>query len=154
LIFNGTLDGVVTSEPLGPQGFFEDLRKRTIALHGSDRKVFEFEFEPGAGHRPYFVTRPAALWLERQLHFPNWSEKDIARMPETHIGEWARRQGVYIEPAYATEVREAGVRALGSDIPRIAREQLHAVPLDQWKRDTDRFVYESWIAKAKALLQR
>jgi dienelactone hydrolase len=154
LIFNGTLDGVVTSEPLGPQGFFEDLRKRTIALHGSDRKVFEFGFEPGAGHRPYFVTRPAALWLERQLHFPNWSEKDIARMPETHIGEWARRQGVYIEPAYATEVREAGVRALGSDIPGIAREQLHAVPLDQWKRDTDRFVYESWIVKAKALLPR
>jgi dienelactone hydrolase len=151
-IFNGTLDGVVTSEPLGPKGFFEDLRKRTIALHGSDRKVFEFGFEPGAGHRPYFVTRPAALWLERQLHFPNWSEKDIARMPETHIGEWARRQGVYIEPAYATEVREAGVRALGSDIPGIAREQLHAVPLDQWKRDTDRFVYESWIGKAKALV--
>jgi dienelactone hydrolase len=146
-IFNGTADGVVTSEALGPQGFFEDLRKRTIALHGSDKNVFEFGFEPGAGHRPYFVTRPVALWLERQLHFPNWTEAG-----ETHIGEWAQRERVYIEPAYATEVREAGVRALGSGIPGIAREQLDAVPIEQWKRDKDQFIYESWIAKAKALV--
>jgi dienelactone hydrolase len=151
-IFNGTADGVVTSEALGPQGFFEDLRKRTIALHGSDKNVFEFGFEPGGGHRPYFVTRPVALWLQRQLNFPNWTEAAIVKMPETHIGEWAQHERVYIEPAYATEVREAGVRALGSGIPGIAREQFDAVPLDQWKRNKDRFVYESWIAKAKALI--
>jgi dienelactone hydrolase len=151
-IFNGMLDGVVTSEALGPKGFFEDLRKRTIAQHGSDKNVFEFGFEPGAGHRPYFVTRPAALWLQRQLHFPNWTEAAIAKMPETHIGEWAVREHVYIEPAYATEVREYGVRALGSGIPGVAREQLNAVPVDQWKRDKDQFVYESWIAKAKAMV--
>jgi dienelactone hydrolase len=151
-IFNGTADGVVTSEALGPQGFFEDLRKRTLALHGSDKNVFEFGFEPGAGHRPYFVTRPVAMWLQRQLHFPNWTEAEIARMPETHIGEWERQEHVYIEPAYDTEIREAGVRALGSGIPGVAREQLNAVPLDQWKRDKSQFVYETWIAKAKALV--
>jgi hypothetical protein len=153
-IFNGTADGVVTSEAEGPQAFFEDLRKRTIAIHGSEKNVFEFGFEPGAGHRPYFVTRPVALWLQRQLHFPNRTEADIAAMPETHIGEWAREQRVYIEPAYATEVREAGVRALGSGIPGIAREQLNALPLDRWERDKDRFVYESWIAKAKVLVSQ
>jgi dienelactone hydrolase len=153
-IFNGTADGVVTSEALGPRGFFEDLRKRAIALHGSDKNVFEFGLEPGAGHRPYFVTRPVALWLERQLHFPNWTETDIAKMPETRIGEWARQQRVYIEPAYATEVREAGVHALGSGIPGIAREQLDAVPLDQWEGHKDQFVYESWIAKAKEIVAR
>jgi hypothetical protein len=69
-------------------------------------------------------------------------------MPETHIGEWARKERVYIEPAYATEVREAGVRALGSGIPGIAREQLHAVPVDQWEHHKDQFVYESWTASA------
>ncbi len=151
-IFNGMLDGVVISEEMGPQGFFEDLRKKTIALHGSDKNVFEFGFEPGAGHRPYFVTRPVALWLQRKLHFPNWTEADIFKMPETHIGEWARQEHVYIEPAYATEVREAGIHALGLGIPGILREQLHAVPLDQWKRDKDQFVYESWIAEAKVLV--
>jgi hypothetical protein len=152
LVFNGTEDRVVTSEPLGPQGFFEDLRKRTIALHGSAKNIFEFGFEPGAGHRPFFVTRPVALWLGRQLRFPNWTEADIAKMPDTHVGEWARQNSVYIEPVYNTEVREAGARALGSGIPGIPREQLSAVPLDEWQRNKDRFVYESWIAKAKALV--
>src|SRR4029077_7771596 len=34
---NGPKDGVVTSEARGPECFFEDLRKKTIALHGSDK---------------------------------------------------------------------------------------------------------------------
>jgi dienelactone hydrolase len=152
-VFNGTADGVVTSEAQGPQGFFEDLRKRTIALHGSDWNVFEFGFEPEAGHRPYFVTRPVAQWFERHLHFPNWTAAKVAKMPETHVGEWARKENVYIEPAYATEVREAGVRALGSGIPGLPRERLNAVPLDQWQRDKAQYVYETWIAKAKELVK-
>ena len=138
---------------MGREAFFEGLRKRTIALHGSDKNVFEFGFEPGAGHRPYFVTRPAAQWLESQLHFPNWTAAGVAKMPETHIGEWARNENVYIEAAYATEIREAGVRALGTGIPGIPREQLNAVPLDLWERDKDQFIYETWIAKAKALVK-
>ena len=151
-IFNATADRVVATEPLGPQGFFEDLRKRTIALNGSARNVFEFALEPGAGHRPFFVTRPVALWLARQLRFPNWTEAEIAAMPETHIGPWALKERVYIEPVYNTEEREAGARALGACIPGVAREQLHAVPLEEWKRNRDRYVYESWIARAKALV--
>lgn len=152
-VFNGTADGVVASEAEGPVRFFEDLRKRTIALHGSDRNVFEFGFEPGAGHRPYFVTRPVAQWLERQLDFPQWTAASIAEMPETHIGEWARENDVFIEPAYDTEIREAGVRALGSGIPGVRREQLHAVPAGEWRRDKDRYVYEAWIAHARELVK-
>ena len=68
LVWNGSADDVVAMEQ-GASRFFEDLRKRVIAMHGSDRNVFDFGFEPGGGHRPYFVTRPAAAWLERQLAF-------------------------------------------------------------------------------------
>jgi dienelactone hydrolase len=151
LVFNGTADSVVTSEKEGPEAFFADLRKRTIALHGSAYNVFEYGFEPAAGHRPYFVTRPVAMWLQQQLHFPNWTAAEIAHMPETHIGEWARREHVFIEAAYDTEVREAGVRALGSGIPGLTREQLTAVPIAVWEREKDRFVYEKWIEHARAL---
>ena len=38
-----------------------DLQKR-VAAH-----PFEFGFTEGTGHRPYFVTRPVALWLEVAL---------------------------------------------------------------------------------------
>ena len=151
LVFNGTADSVVTSEPEGPEAFFADLRKRTIGVHGSGHSVFEYGFEPGTGHRPYFVTRPVALLLERQLQFPNWTEADIARLPETHIGEWARREHVFIEAAYNTELREAGVRAFGSGIPGLTRDQLTAVPIAEWERQKDRFVYEKWIEQARAI---
>lgn len=153
-VFNGTADGVVTSERAGPEAFFADLRRRTIAMHGSPLNVFEYGFEPGAGHRPYFVTRPVALWLERQLHFPNWTTAKIARLPETHIGEWAVREQVFIEAAYNTPVREAGVNALGSGIPGLTRAQLTAVPIAEWERNKDRFVYEKWIEQARALASR
>ncbi len=150
--FNGTVDGVVTSEPEGPEAFFADLQKRTVAIHGSRDQVFDYGFEPGAGHRPYFVTRPVVLWLNRQLHFPEWTEQKIAQLPETHVGEWARRENVFIEAAYNTEVREAGVRAVGSGIPGLTREQLTAVPLAQWEQDKDHFIYEKWIERARALV--
>jgi dienelactone hydrolase len=150
-VFNGTADGVVTSEAEGPEAFFADLRKRTIAMHGSGQNVFEYGFEPGTGHRPYFVTRPVALWLQQQMHFPNWTTAaDVARLPETHIGEWAKREHVFIEPAYDTELREAGVRALGSGMPGLTREQLTAVPVPEWERDKNRFIYEKWIEHARA----
>jgi hypothetical protein len=152
LIFNGSEDSVVAIPKMGAP-FFEDLRKRTIAAHGSDRNVFDFAFEPGGGHRPYWVTRPVALWLERRLQFPNWTAEYITKMPDTHISEWAQQQNVSVDRLYATELREGGTRALGTGIPGISRESLDAVPRDQWEREKDQFIYETWIGKAKALVK-
>jgi hypothetical protein len=64
------------------------------------------------------------------------------------------KEHVYIEAAYDTGIREAGVRALGSGIPGLRREQLDAVPRAQRDRKKDRFVYETWIAGARALVGR
>jgi len=153
-VFNGTADGVVTSEPEGPEAFFADLQKRTIEIHGTKQNVFEYGFAPGAGHRPYFVTRPVALWLERQLDFPNWTADSIARQRETHIGDWAGRGGVFIEPAYNTEAREAGVRALGSGIPAVPRERLMVMSAAEWEREKHRFVYETWIEQARTRIAK
>ena len=143
-ILNGPSDDVVSTEGKGPQ-FFEDLRRRTIARRGSDRNVFEFAFAPEGGHRPYFLTRTAALWLEQHLHFPNWTAESIARMPETHISEWAARNHVEIEKQYATEIREGGTRALGSGIPAVAHDELNALPLPLWEREKDKYIYETWL---------
>jgi hypothetical protein len=54
---------------------------------------------------------------------------------------------------YATEPREGGTHALGTGIPGVPRESLNALPLDQWERDKEQLVYETWIAKAKALVK-
>ena len=147
LVINGTDDAVVAVDKMGTL-FFEDLRRRTIALHGSAENVFDYAFVQGAGHRPYFVTRTAALWLNEQLHFPNWTRASIEAMSETHLNEWAARNGLSQEKQYASELSEGGTRALGNDVPAIPRDVLVSLPPERWEQEKARYVYETWVKEA------
>lgn len=150
LVFNGLEDEVVAI-PTHGESFFEDLQKRAAQLHGGSGGVFEFQFDHGS-HRPWFLTRPVALWLEKQLHFPNWTTKRIAKMPDTHIIEWAHAQGVDMDRGYVGEDREGGTRALDSDVPGLSRTDLSVFKSEEWERQKDRLIYESWVQEAKANL--
>jgi dienelactone hydrolase len=149
LVINGTVDPlVVVPHTLEP--FFEDLRNRTAAFTGTRTGLFETYWIPDAGHRPNFVTRPAALWLNDQLHLPNWSDATIRSFGEVHVSEWAAATGAQIGKGFQKEVSEGGVRALAADVPNVPRDQLQAVPLDQWQRHKDDFVWEAWVERAKS----
>jgi hypothetical protein len=123
--------------------FFDDLRART-------HNAFDIRWIQGAGHRPHWLTRPAALWLQDHLHFPNWTPASIAAMPETHILDWIQKTHAYIDPPYATELREGGTMALGADFPAIPHDAMNALPLDRWQREKDKYIYESWLKAAQA----
>jgi hypothetical protein len=116
---------------------------------GSDN-VFDIGFEPGAAHRPYFVTPPVAAWLERHLDFPNWRQSEIEKMPVTHISDWARAQQVEMDPLYASEHREGGTRALGTGIPGLNRDDLSVLSEREWQMQKALFVHERWRELAKA----
>lgn len=141
LVFNGSADSTVDIVHEG-QSFFEDLRKRTIATAGSSKDVFDFQFSIGTGHAPYFVTRPAALWLEQKIKLPNWTRKQIQSLPETRVGDWANANKMSVSPG------EAVISALGSDIPPVPRGDLHAIPDPVWSADQDSYVYETWRERA------
>jgi dienelactone hydrolase len=149
LVINGTADDVMVIPKTGPS-FFEDLRKRTIALHGSDRSVFDIEWIEGAGHRPEWLTRQAVLWLQQHLNFPNWTAATIASMPQTHILDWIAGKQVVIDKAYATELREGGTLALGAGFPAIPHDDMNALPKAQWERDKDKYIYETWLKEAQS----
>jgi hypothetical protein len=150
LVYNGLADTVVAI-PTHGETFCADLQERTARLRGDNVGVFETGFAPSASHRRFFVTRPVALWLERHLDLPSWTEADIRTMPETHIGPWAEARGVPLDRLYATEEREGGVRALGADVPGLARSDLFVFPPDEWERRKGRMIYESWLDEVKAL---
>src|SRR5579872_56429 len=152
LVYNGFDDEIVLHDPRGPQAFFRDLQTRTAELSGSTKNVFETGFGPHAGHRPWFVTKPVALWLEHQLNFPNWTKASIQAMPVTHISEWARTKGVAIDKLYATEIREGGTRALDIDVPALTRDQLSVFSAEQWEKLKGQFTYEAWLAAARGQL--
>jgi dienelactone hydrolase len=152
LIMNGTMDQVVASVH-ADETFFSALRERTASLSGTHAGLFETYWFPGAGHRPNFVTRSAALWLYRQLNFPNWTEARIASFGEVHVSEWSANAGAHVGLNFQNELSEGGVRALTTDIPKVSRDELQAVPLDEWQRDKDDFTWESWVKHAHAASQ-
>lgn len=149
LIFNGTADSVVNMPKTG-EPFMADLRQRVVAKWGKADGVFDFAFVPDVSHRPFFVTKPVAQWLHRQLNFPNWTEAKIAVLPETRIGDWAAANNVPMDRLYATEEREGGTRALGQDFPGFKREDLNVLSAAEWEARRNEFVLEAWEKAARA----
>lgn len=151
LIVNGLADTVVGIPALGDvDRFFKDLQNRTARLKGDREGLFEFQLVPEVSHRPFFITRPVALWLDRHLDFPNWTEATIQSMPETHIIRWATAYSVSMDKLYASEDREGGTRALGEGIPALTRAQLSVFGEGDWEREKSTLIYESWVEAARA----
>jgi dienelactone hydrolase len=150
LVVNGSADEVVDIPHHG-QEFFDDLRNRTIAALGTSKDVFDFELVPDGGHRPYFLTKSVALWLEDKLKFPDWTRKQIQAMPETKIRDWAASHN--LNPpgsSVSSEHGEGGTLALGADIPTVPRSDLHALPEAVWDSQRESYVYETWLDRAKS----
>jgi dienelactone hydrolase len=153
LVYNGLEDTTVAIPRFGERYFIE-LQERTAKLRGTPERVFETGFVPNAAHRPYFVTKPVALWLEKQLDFPNWTEESIRSMPETHISEWAAKHGIPMDKLYATEQREGGTLGLGTGVPGYKREDLSVFSSVEWERRKHRMIHETWVRDAKAAIVR
>ena len=153
LIYNGTSDKVVDITGHG-EDFFANLRQQTIDLLGTKKDVFDYQFLPDGGHRPYFLTRPVAFWLTEKLKFPNWNKRSqLATMPETHIGEWMVANHLKEKSTPEFELGEGGTMALGNDIPPVPRSDLRAIPDALWDAEQDNYVYESWRTRARAAIK-
>jgi dienelactone hydrolase len=151
LLLNGTADSVVgIPNHKHDEAFFKDLQARTARLKGNSETIFDFELVPNVSHRPFFVTRDAALWLERQVDLPNWTAATIRALPETHISRWAKDQNVEMDRGYIAEDREGGTQALGQGIPGLSRADLSVFKADEWEQRKPQLIYESWVAKARA----
>lgn len=151
LIYNGLEDTTVQIPPFGEAGFTA-LRDRVRALRGTETNLFETGYVPGAGHRPWFVTKPVVRWLDRQIDLPAWSAAEIEALPDTHIGPWAQTRGVEMDRLYATEHREGGTRALGEGVPGVKREDLFVFSAAEWERRKATLVHEAWLQAARARL--
>ena len=152
LVINGQADDVVDIVHHGAD-WFEQLRKQTAEELGSSKDIFDAEFQAGGGHRPYFLTKRAALWLDDKLKFPNWSKKQIASLPETRVSDWALKNHLVSGVSHGYALHEGGTVALGDNIPAVPRDELHAIPDAVWQSDADTYIYETWVERAKAAIR-
>jgi dienelactone hydrolase len=152
LIMNGSNDTVMDMGHHPPE-WFEDVRNRTLALVGPDSRVVKNMFTtvvfPGISHRPSWVDRKGVAWLNTQIHFAIWDAKTIATEPTTHVGEWIKANDVDLAAGFNREDREAGLNALGTGFPGIKRDELMALPQDEWRKEKDQLTYEAWEAKTE-----
>jgi dienelactone hydrolase len=146
LVLNGVEDNLVAAPHHGPS-FFADLNARVAALTGGARPPIETRFYPGVGHRPSWVNRDAAAWLNARLVFPNWRGQSIDSLGETHIGAWATATGARINHGYETEKTEAGVQAVGLNFPAPAAAQLAALPEAEWSAHQDLYTWQGWAQR-------
>lgn len=103
-------------------------------IRKSRESVFDAMFNPGAGHRPYFLTK-------------------IEAMPVSHISEWAKAHSIEMDPQYATGHREGGTPALGTGVPGIKRSALQVYSDKEWTARLDLLVHESWRRRVKEQME-
>lgn len=149
LVMNGEADTVMDI-PHHLQDWFDKVRARAIAVRGTDANMFTTVFYPGVSHRPSWENRDGVEWLNQQIHFSIWTEKEIEAMPTTHISSWAKANNVDITASYMREDREGGIDALGTGLPGIKREDLMVLPEADWLAMKDQLTYEAWAAKTAA----
>jgi dienelactone hydrolase len=146
-IINGTADTVVAIPTHGEE-FFNEMRQRVVTLNGSDKGVFTNYFDPGASHRPSWVTPRAAEWLNRELHFPAWRNTDIGALPMVKIGDWAERTGATVPKNYNRSDRDAGIVALATDAPALDAKKLDVLSPAEWEQRKSEFIYGTWVQRA------
>jgi dienelactone hydrolase len=146
LVLNGAEDNLVAAPHHG-ESFFADLNTRVAALAGPGVPKIEYRFYHGVGHRPSWVNRDAATWLNAQLHFPRWQNVSLDSLGETHISEWAAATGAHINQGYDSEKSEGGVRAVGRGFPAPTRAQLQVVPDAEWQAHEDEYTWQGWAKK-------
>ena len=144
-IINGTNDTVVDI-PHHEQDFFDALRLRVIALNSSSRGVFDTYFDPGASHRPNWMTPIAADWLNKNLHFPNWPQQP----PTEPMRTWAERVGYELNKSSTREDRDGGLTILTADVPLLTQDQLNILSPAAWQQRKSEFVYSTWVTRALA----
>ncbi len=149
-VMNGDADTTMDI-PHHEQDWFDKVRARTLAVRGTDENMFTTVFYPGVGHRPSWENRDGAEWLNKNIHFAIWTEKEIETMPTTHTSTWAKENG--LDMSSMREDREGGIDALGTGFPAIKREDLMVLPQADWEKMKDQLTYEAWAAKAMAAEQ-
>jgi len=155
-ILNGTNDAVVDI-PHHEQDFFDELRKRVIALNGSEAGVFEAAFDPGASHRPNWMTPAPADWLDHNLHFANWPQTPtdtVNALSTETMHAWAEAVGYALGKSSGRPDRDGGLSVIRSDVPLLTQDQLDIFSPVEWQRRKAEFVYSTWVTRALADAQR
>ena len=151
LMMLGDEDEVIRGPEVFHRGHQETFAegRRLYAEAGAPDKLGR-QVYAGAGHRPFFLSKEALLWMERHWGLPNWKREDILRLPTVLIADWAYENGVVFEQFYGTLHHYAGTLAPNVGARALSAHELACLSSEE--RRTDDFNIDAWarhIAKSR-----
>lgn len=106
-------------------------------------------FEPGGGHRPYFIYREALEWIHQYLGTPAMTLEQIRALPTVNSGAWCDAHGIRLETLYGTDLHQRGATLPDLGLRPTPREQLAC--LTPAEAGTPEFTIEGWLQQIETI---
>lgn len=151
LITNGDADGIIDRNLDGSawRGTREvvDAASRVYAQQGAPGSLRAW-FEPGGGHRPYFVYKEALEWMCQHLGTPAMTLRQIQALPTVNSGAWCDAHGILLEKLYGTDLHQRGATLPDLGLRPTPREQLAC--LRPGELGSPEFTLEGWLQQIES----
>ncbi len=146
LIVNGDADAIIDRDADGSAwSGTRDVARGAAEVYkrlGAKGKIYAW-FEPGGGHRPYFVYKESLEWINRHLGTPAMTLDRIRSLPTVNSGDWCDRQGIRLEKLYGTALHQRGATLPDVGLRPTPREKLSCLkPGELGSRE---FTVEGWL---------
>ena len=115
---------------------------KVYAVLGGEGKLQAW-FEPGGGHRPYFIYKPALEWFHKRLGTPGWTLQRIRALPTLNAGQWCDRHSIRLERLYGTQLHSRGATLPDLGLRPIPREELAVLRPDEIGQP--QYTLEGWL---------
>ena len=143
-ILNGNADVIIDKDGdhrawLGTDRVVQDVAKvyETLGRPGGIASWYE----PGGGHRPYFLRKPNLEWLAREAGATGADR--VAGLNEIRFGDWCGHYGIRLEPLYGTPLHLLNALVVDLNLTPIPHEQLAVLKLEEVGKPE--FTLEGWL---------
>ena len=153
LTLNGTADVIIErrppngDEPGGAAWSGNHLAvaaaKEIAAGLGREANWIDEWYEPGGGHRPYFLSKIALEWIHRHLGTPAMSLDQIRHLPTVNSGRWCDANQLKLERLYGTELHQRGLTLPDVGIRAVPENQLAV--LREEEQGQPEFTLRGWL---------
>jgi len=146
LIANGDADGIIDRRGDGQawRGTRRAIQEaaKIYATLGAPGKIRAW-FEPGGGHRPYFLYKASLEWIHRHLGTPGWNLERIRALPTVNAGQWCDRYNIKLERLYGTPLHWRGATLPDLNLRPLPPRQLAVLRPDEIGRPE--YTLEGWL---------
>ena len=150
LVMNGDADWVIDRDDDGSawRGTRNVVRDAGRVFQRLGAGNVQAWWEPGGGHRPYFVYKDALLWIHQHLGTPSMTVDQIRQLPTINSGQWCDAQGIELEKLYGTPLHQRGATLPHLNLRPIPRELLSC--LKPGEQGTADFTVDGWLQQIEA----